>query len=390
MSPRVKALAGGFFLLVTSVIFIRIYTSYPKTDGHTENDETKNSFDVLDFNDVIGELNKETPLELVFNENVDFYIQLYLNERKDAMETMLSRADLYFPIIESYLDAHSLPLELKYIAIVESGLNPVAKSKSGAVGLWQFLYNTCALLGLEVNSYIDERRDVFASTDAACKYLEYLYTTFKDWNLAMAAYNGGPGEVRKAIERSGGKTDYWEIQPYLSKQAQNYVPAFIAFNYLFENSQQLGFQPQKPDFTFADIDSVKLKEAAHLSVISSYLNIPKKQLEYLNPMYTKGFIPATKDANHLILPKKKLKAFFKAEHKIYREKPPKTGYLESIETAGDTKGKVCLPYVVKKGDFFHKLALEHNCTIENIKAWNNLSSNAIYPGQKLKIWVSPL
>lgn len=383
-----KAVVGGFFLLVFSIVSIRYYISHPIYEIQGDKVESFYLID-SDYNKAITELNKKTPLSLVYNEDVEEYIALYLDERKDAMETMLSRAQLYFPIIESHLDAHALPLELKYIAVVESGLNPVAKSKSGAVGMWQFLYNTCALLGLEVNSYIDERRDVNASTLAACKYLEYLHTAFNDWNLAMAAYNGGPGEVRKAIERSGGKTDYWEIRPYLSNQAQNYVPAFIAFNYLFENAKKLGFQSKPMAFNYLDIDSVTVKEAAHLSVISTYLDISRQQLEFLNPIYTKDYIPATRKANHLILPKEKTAPFFKVENEIYTKKPKKTSYLESKKNAGDTKGKICLFYTVKRGDFFHKLALEHNCTIENLKAWNNLDSNALFPGQRLKIWISP-
>ena len=182
----------------------------------------------ISYDYYIEKLNKQTPIDLVYNNDVRQYIDWFLKGRRNELITLLERSEKYFPLIEEIMDKYDLPLELKYMAVVESGLNPFAKSKSGAVGMWQFLYNTCTLVDLDVNSYIDERRDSYKSTEAACKYLRYLFDTFHDWNLVIASYNGGPGEVRKAMERSGGKTDYWEIRPYLSAQTSNYVPAFIA------------------------------------------------------------------------------------------------------------------------------------------------------------------
>ncbi len=387
MPYRVKVFVGGFFLLSISLLFIQFYFTHPKVSDQVSIHFMQKVHNESTLQNSLDYLNAQTPLDLTFHPEVEKYVNLYLGERSEALSRMLSRSRLYFPIIESELDKYSLPLELKYLAVVESGLNPLAKSPSGAVGLWQFLYNTTTLLDLEVNSYIDERRDVLKSTYAACRYLDYLYTTFNDWNLALAAYNGGPGEVRKAIERSGGKTNYWEIRPYLSKQAANYVPAFIAFNYLFENADELGIEIAEPDFYYHHIDSIHLKSEAYLSVVSEIIGLPMEQICFLNPIYTKDLIPKSKEPLVLILPKNKVSEFIRNEAKIYQTQPGKDTYTQLKANAARRNGRVCLTYIVKKGDFFHKLALKHDCTIENIMAWNELETNKLYPGQTLKIWV---
>lgn len=388
MPLQIRFFTGGFFLLVISILFILIYLSHPKDSSLASTDFSSTIQEQVPLQNALVFLDSKTPMELSFHPDVEKYVNLYLGDRRESLERIISKSELYFPIIESQLDKYSMPLELKYLAVVESGLNPLAKSKSGAVGMWQFLYNTTTLLDLEVNSYIDERRDVYKSTEAACRYLEYLYSTFNDWNLALAAYNGGPGEVRKAIERSGGKTDYWEIRPYLSEQAANYIPAFIAFNYLFEMAEELCIEAQKPEFSYSDIDSVHLKSEVYLSEVSKIIDYPIDRLRFLNPVYTKDFVPENKNRSILILPKSKVSLFIRNEALIYQTKPKKISYSELKTNAGSTSGRVCKTYIVKKGDFFHKLALKNNCTIENIIAWNKLKSKKIYPGQKLMIWVN--
>lgn len=382
MPVKTRLTIGGFFLFIPSVLFLHLYISHPEQQPEIRLVENK----AISVGDYLKQLNALTPIEITYQPEVERYINLYLGERKESLKSMLSNSEIYFPLIEAELDKHNLPLELKYLAALESGLNPLAKSSSGAVGLWQFLYNTTSLLDLEVNSYIDERRDPYKSTEAACKYLKYLYNTYNDWNLALAAYNGGPGEVRKAIQRSGGKTNYWEIRPYLSKQAASYVPAFIAFNYLFERAEELGIEFQEPELNFENIDTIQLQSDTYLSIIANQIEIEEDKLVLLNPIFTKNYVP---EKSVLVLPKDKITIFIKKEDKIYNQRPCKMTYNQVKAEAGNTKGLICKNYIVKKGDFFHKLALNHNCTVENIKAWNKLENNKLYPGQKLKIWVRP-
>ncbi len=335
----------------------------------------------------VEKLNKLTPVELVYNEDVKRYIDQFLDGRKNELAANLSRAERYFPLIEEILDRYDLPLELKYMAVIESGLNPLAKSKSGAIGLWQFLYNTCSLVDLEVNSYIDERRDPYLSTEAACKYLQYLYNTFHDWNLVLASYNGGPGEVRKAIELSGGKTDYWEIRPYLSSQASNYVPAFIAMNYLMNFHYRHDIEYKKSSFVHQDLDTLHIHYAISFEQISSVLNIPISLLEELNPIYKRKYIPELEEPCILILPKEKIEDYLRYENKIISFNLPKTNYIDLLARAGNTYSREKVIHVVSRGEYFHKIAMNYNCTVENIKAWNHLDNLSLYPGQILEIWV---
>jgi membrane-bound lytic murein transglycosylase D len=335
----------------------------------------------------IAKLNRETPIEIEYNDDVKAYIDLFLGKRRSDVDLFLERSAYYFPIIEEALDRYNLPLELKYIAVIESGLNPLACSKSGAIGLWQFLYNTCSLFDLKVDSYIDERRDVYKSTDAACRYLQYLYLTFRDWNLVMAGYNGGPGEVRKAIERSGGKTNYWEIRPYLSNQAKNYVPAFIAIGYLMNNYAMYDFN-YKPDDHLLKTDTLHISYAVSFDQISSVIDISVKELEKLNPAYKRHHIPQLNTPCLLVLPEDRITEYLQAEKKVLEVKLPVESYKTLLANAGDMSDRTKILHVVQPGEYYHKIALRYNCTIENIKAWNGLSSMVIHPGQILEIWIN--
>ena len=267
-------------------------------------------------------------------------------------------------------------------------MNPFAKSPSGATGLWQFLYNTCSLFDLHVDSYIDERRDLYKSTNAACKYLEYLYNTFHDWNLVLASYNGGPGEVRKAIERSGGKTGYWELRPFLSKQASGYVPDFTAILYLMNYCDQFGITPISDKKITIETDSVKINYGLSFIQISKVLGIPVSLIEQLNPIYKKGYIPKLEVPCTLVLPKSAISDFLCYERKIVEYKvPDQQNYTSLVENAGSTLNRTKIVHVVEKGEYYHKIAIKYNCTIENIKAWNNLNNLSLYPGLVLEIWI---
>lgn len=332
-------------------------------------------------------LDRKTPLDIYLNDEVRSQITIFQTRRRGDIELALERSRLYFPLIEQMLDKYDLPLELKYLAVIESGLNPTARSRSGAVGLWQFLYTTCDLFDLEVDSYIDERCDPYKATEAACKYLGYLYRTYNDWNLVMASYNGGPGEVRKAIQRSGGKTDYWEIRPWLSEQAKNYVPSFIAVCYLMTYYQAYGFNPENPPFSFEETDTLILNYGVSFQQIASILTISVRELSLLNPAYKRQYIPEREGGCLLILPRKLIPEYLKFEQKILSCIIPRTDYHILVANAGSTADRNKIIHVVRQGDYCHKIALNYDCTIENIKAWNHLTTTTLYPGQQLEIWV---
>ncbi|MGM0408972.1 MAG: lytic transglycosylase domain-containing protein, partial [Bacteroidota bacterium] len=249
----------------------------------------------------IAELNNLTPIELEYNERVRRYIDVYTIERREHLSKIIGLAELYFPLFEEMLDKYNLPLELKYLAIVESALDPRAVSSSAAVGLWQFKINTSTMFDLEINSYIDERCDPYKSTEAACAYLQYLYRIYNDWQLALAAYNGGPGVVRNAIIRSGGKTNFWEIQPYLPDQTNGYVPAFIAVNYVMNHYTDHNIEPVRSQFIHLDIDTVKINEEISFKRISEFIDLPVETLQYLNPAYKLDYIPKLKEGATVVL-----------------------------------------------------------------------------------------
>jgi membrane-bound lytic murein transglycosylase D len=332
------------------------------------------------------ELNKHTPIPLEYNEHVKSYIEIFTVSRKNEFGKIVGLSDYYFPIFESYLDKYQLPLELKYLPVVESGLNPFAVSKSAAVGLWQFKINAAKLFGLHVDSYVDERYDPHASSDAASKYLQYLYTTFNDWLLALAAYNGGPGEVRKAIERANGETNYWKIRPYLSDQAQKYVPAFIAALYVMNNPEYHGIYKVPPIYEYADVDTLQINYQVSFEQIQTIVDISDSTLQHLNPQYKLKLIPEGK-SNTLVLPAEEALAYLRNENRIRAQQISEDTYLQLKENAGNTYGRSKHIHVVQKGEFFHKIALQYNCTIENIKAWNSIETNEIHPGQELIIWI---
>lgn len=335
----------------------------------------------------IVELDKKSPIKLDYNQDVQKYIDLYLDKRPDKVAEFLGLQELYFPIFEEYLDKYNLPLELKYLPIIESGLNPRAQSSSGAMGLWQLLLNSSKLLGLKVDSYIDERSDPYLSTDAACRYLKYLYDIFNDWQLVLAAYNGGAGEVRNAIIRSGGKTDFWQIQPYLPEQTKWYVPAYIAIVYLSNYSKEQGIEPISPQITYSQIDTLRLDEELEFSKVSEKTGVSLEILHFLNPMYKRDVIPDTEEPQTLVLPSDKILTFLRLENQIYNRTTDTIDYYDKLSQAADTSG-MCKTFVkVGKGDFLHKIAMENGCTIDNLRAWNHLSNDALKIDQKLVVWL---
>ncbi len=259
-------------------------------------------FEDLVYESRMSKLDAKTPFNLDYNSAVRPYIEMYTSRRRELVSRMLGMAKLYFPLFEEKLDKYDLPLELKHLAIVESALNPNAVSKAGAAGLWQFMYGTGKMFGLNVTSYVDDRRDPYKATEAACKYFKFLYKMFGDWQLVLAAYNGGPGTVNKAIRRSGGKKTYWEIRPYLPKETQGYVPAFIAVNYVMNYTAEHNLYPYKPKNTYFDVDTIQIRQQVSFYQISEVLGIPMEDLDCLNPSYKKRVIPYNETGSTLCIP----------------------------------------------------------------------------------------
>lgn len=344
-------------------------------------------------------LDKETPFDLVYNSTVQGFIDLYAVRRRDISSKVLGMSQLYFPMIEEALARHGIPLEMKYLAIVESALNPTAISSAGAGGLWQFMVGTGKQYNLNVTSYQDERFDAYKSTEAACKYLKFLYNTFGDWQLALAAYNSGPGNVNKAIRRSGGAKDFWSIKPYLPKETQGYVPAFIAVNYVMNHAAEYNLYPKKPLITCFEIDTVGTTSRVDFSVLSQVLNIPKEDIAYLNPSYKLKEIPDNGRKHYLVLPIDKLGLFMANEQLVYEQSKVKQPEPEPMlaanepsnnATADSKTSKVVWEndwksHKVKRGESLGGIADKYNVSLAELKKWNKIKGSKIVPGQSLKI-----
>ena len=326
-------------------------------------------------------LDKQSPIKLDYNAQVRAYIDVYMERRRDHLANIIGRSKLYFPIFEEYLSKYNLPQELKFLAIIESALDPKAQSKSGAMGLWQFLYHAGLMLDLQVSSYEDQRCDPIKSTDAACRYLSYLFQTLGDWQLALAAYNGGVGTVQKAIERSGGKRNFWEIAPYLTSEMQAYVPAFIAVNYVMNYYDLHNVVPAKPQWTFDDIDTVYVNMSLSFDQISRASGVSRTDLQQLNPQYIKDFIPYIDEPKILVIPKTNVSRYIKNEQHLKPDAmPDMAGYFGSR-----AKREVEVKHLVKSGEYLHKIAMRYHTTAEQIMEWNNLESKDIKIGQTLTI-----
>ena len=334
----------------------------------------------------LKELNARTPFNIEYNSSLESVIKSYLKNRRKSMEKLMSLSDYYFPLFEESLDNHDIPLEVKYLAIVESALKPRAKSRVGATGLWQFMFGTGKEYGLNVSSYVDERSDPVKSTVAASKYLARLYRIFGDWDLALAAYNSGPGNVSKAIRRSGGYENYWNIRPHLPRETAGYLPAFLATMYIFEFAEEHGFKKQRPNFHYVETDTIHVKKMITLDQVSELLDVPIEQLQFLNPSYKLDIIPYIKGEDYTLrLPREAVGKFVTNEEQIYafaqkelnkREKP--------LPQFFDSNSKV--RYRVRSGDFLGKIARKYGVRVSQIKKWNGLRSNNLKIGQRLTIY----
>ena len=331
-------------------------------------------------------LNARTPFNIEYNPSLESVIKSYLKNRRELLERLMALSEFYFPLFEKELDKYDIPLELKYLAVIESALKPRAKSRVGASGLWQFMFATGKMYGLNVSSYVDERSDPIKSTDAASQYLAKLYEIFGDWDLALAAYNSGPGNVTKAIRRSGGYQNYWNIRPFLPRETAGYLPAFLATMYIFEYAEEHGFKKIKPDFRYMETDTIRIKHMITLDQVSELLDVPIEELQFLNPSYKLDIIPYIEGENYALrLPRHAIGKFVNNEEQIYayvksefdkREKPLPQ-FFDS-----DTK----IVYRVKSGDYLGKIARIYGVRVSQIKQWNGLRSNNISIGQRLTIY----
>lgn len=334
----------------------------------------------------LAKLNARTPFNVEYNPILESVINSYLKRNKGAMERLMALSEYYFPMFEQQLDRYDIPLEIKYLAIVESALNPRAKSWVGATGLWQFMYRTGKAHGLDISSYVDERMDPQMSTEAAAKYLANLYRSFKDWDLVLASYNSGPGNVSKAIRRSGGSNNYWELRRYLPRETAGYVPAFLATLYIFEYAEEHNFQPPKPEIAFFETDTVKVKELITFDQISKVTGVDKEMLQFLNPSYKLDIIPFVEDEDYMIrLPHKASGAFVANEAAIYNYAEKDLAEKED-EIPRYIKAEDKIRYRVRSGDYLGKVAEKHGVRVSSIKRWNNLRSNNIRIGQYLTIY----
>ncbi|MBT6439144.1 MAG: LysM peptidoglycan-binding domain-containing protein [Flavobacteriales bacterium] len=336
----------------------------------------------------LATLDAQTPFNLDYNKNVKGFIKLYTVRRRELTSRILGLSHMYFPMFEEQLAKYDLPLEFKYLAIVESALKPTAKSRAGATGLWQFMYRTGKMYHLNSDSYHDDRRDPYLATEAACQYFELLYSMYGNWELVLAAYNCGPGNVNKAIRRSGGKKDYWELWPYLPRETRGYVPAFIAVNYVMNNAAEHNLYPIEPQTTFFEYDTVYVKEEVSFEQISEALEIDMELLTFLNPRYTRMFIPLSDKPNVLYLPQNKVGLFLENEQVVYSYNEPTPEELAAKEEEERIIRETTEIHTVKNGEYLGLIAERYHVRVSDIKAWNNLRSNNLKIGQKLTIYTN--
>lgn len=361
---------------------------FTKREDYCHDDEENVYFPDSVYASRLASLPRIIPMP--YNNVVRDCIDLYTERRRNLVRYMLGMADYYFPIIEEVLDKHSLPIELKYLAVVESALNPVALSRVGACGLWQFMLPTGKQYGLTINSLVDDRRDPVKATEAACAYFKDMYAIYKDWSLVMASYNCGPGNVNKAIKRSGGKTNFWDIFPYLPKETRSYVPLFIAANYVMNYYCDHNLCPLETNLPLAT-DTIHVNKMLHLQQVSEVLQVDLEQLRALNPQYKRDIVPGNTGDAVLKLPASDTYAFVDKEDSIYQYRVEEflPSYLVTI-SGGSTSGVATreqVTHIVLKNENIYTIANRYGVTPQEIKKWNRLSSNRLARGKRLKLYV---
>lgn len=330
-----------------------------------------------------------TVMPLTFNERVQSFVNYFAVRDRDYTREVIRRKNLYFPIFEKYLEKYGIPDELKYLSIVESGLRPDARSRVGAEGLWQFMPSTGRMYGLNQSWYVDERRDPEKATEAACKYLRQLYNMFDDWELALAAYNTGPGNVRKAIRRSGYKKSFWDIYNYLPRETRSYVPQFVAVLYTIEYAEEHNLFSEEPAYAW-ETDTVLVSQFVSLKALAEELNVCEDELRLLNPELKRLAIPEDTKNYPLLIPADKSN-FLAANRAAILDSAGSPAIQKAFiaqvqKTSGSTYGGTKITYRVRSGDVLGAIAQRHSVGLSELRRWNNIRGSRIYPGQKLTIW----
>lgn len=324
-------------------------------------------------------------IDLPYNDVVRNYIVLYSEKMDAKMGQILGLCSYYMPIIEEIFDEHDIPLELKAMAVIESSLNPTAVSRAGAKGMWQFMYSTAKIYGLDINSFVDERLDPVKAAHAAAEYLKDSYNIFGDWNLAIASYNCGAGNVNRAIRRSGGKRAFWDIYPYLPRETRGYVPAFVGALYTMTYYKEHGIEPQ-PVAMPVHVDTFRINKMLHFKQVSELTGVPAGDLRNLNPQYKHDIVPGNDKEYILRIPYNYTNAFIDSEDSLYTYKAEEyfnPVVIKKIKDGGDGERIV---HRVRSGEVLGKIAIRYRVSVSQIKRWNNLRSDNIRIGQRLVIY----
>lgn len=406
-NPEAADMADQFVANYDSLLNSYVMSKYAASQRrHRANINTDYAFDQVPDTVIAMRLRSlHTVIPMTYNSVVRSYIRMYLNRMKNRMDVMLTLAEYYQPVFEESLAKYNVPEELKYLTIVESAMNPQATSRVGAAGLWQFMYTTGKNYGLEVNSVIDERRDVYKSSDAAAHYLHDLHRVFGDWQLAIAAYNCGPGNINKAISRSGGKRNFWQIYPYLPKETRGYIPAFIAATYIMNFYPEHGLHPSRVSIPLRT-DTIMVERNMLFHYVGKYTGVDIEELRTLNPQYRVDLIPGEGGSYPLCLPTDKMDdliswadtIFFHSEDSLFRQNS-----MPSASASDDAMADVAQPkassksksashssggsayHKVRRGENLTSIASRHGTTVAKIKKLNGLKSDKIREGQRLKV-----
>ncbi|TRX35953.1 LysM peptidoglycan-binding domain-containing protein [Flavobacterium restrictum] len=372
------------------------------TDIQTINTDQKVDFELPTelLKERLAAMDAKSPFNIEYNQGLENLIKSFLKNRKKAFGRLMATSEYYFPIFEEALAKQNVPLEIKYLAVVESALNPKAVSRVGATGLWQFMYQTGKQYKLNIDSYVDDRSDPLKSSEAAAQYMTNMYAIFGDWDLVLASYNSGPGNVAKAIRRSGGQQNFWNIKKHLPQETQGYVPAFLATMYIYEYHKEHGIVPERALVKNFATDTIRIKKQMSFKQIADLIDIPVVELQLLNPSYKLNVIPFYGDQDHYLrLPQDKIAIFTSNEDKIYayaqheldrREKPFQIIKAIALrDTANYTTQRITLPktkyYKVKRGDNLTTIANKYDVSVADLKNWNNLKGNTVAHGKSLKI-----
>jgi membrane-bound lytic murein transglycosylase D len=380
-------------LMLDSLANLKIFeeTQFPNA-GQYQNWSNYSDIDIPVFSDSvyrerIAQMNDQSPFEYVYNAEVKQFIDLYGVRKRKLTARILGLAQIYFPLFEEQLDKYNMPLELKFLAVIESALNPVANSPVGAKGLWQFMYGTGKVYGLKVSTYVDDRFDPYKSTIAACEHLNDLYDIYGSWSLALAAYNSGAGNVNKAIRRSGGIKNFWAIKKYLPRETASYVPAFIAASYVMNYANEHKIYPVDPGILYYEVDTVTIKQPLSFAQISEMLDIPMDEIIFLNPSFKQRLIPASvENPYRLRLRKKYIGPFINNEAALYAYRTREGLASDSLERLIYKNYRETELYTVKSGETTASIAKKFNMTTSELKSLNGFKKSTIKPKKKILVY----